>query len=267
MSTYGAQAAKSQNDSAPWRCSRAAMPNVSVTMPVTLLAAENDPILSGRSACFSSSAASRSWSMWPSASSRMVTTSAIDSRHGSSLEWCSKGPVKTTGRSARRDQRHQVVAVVELGRDPQPEDADQLVDGGGAAGAGEDHRGGLVAADVVADQAAGVLAQPRGLQPGAAGLGVGVGVAGQDLMADEVLDEAEAASRRRVVGVRDATRSVGSGHHLVVADDRRPDPFEQWRCSPAGSSRHCSHGMAQQTPLSVLGVSHVRAGSGRNGGP
>ena len=39
-------------------------------------------------------------SMWPSASSPMTTTSAIDSRQGSSLEWCSYGPTKTTGRSA-----------------------------------------------------------------------------------------------------------------------------------------------------------------------
>ena len=38
--------------------------------------------------------------MWPSASSPMTTTSAMDSRHGSSLEWCSYGPTKTTGRSA-----------------------------------------------------------------------------------------------------------------------------------------------------------------------
>ena len=67
---------------------------------MTLLAAENEPIFSGRSAYFSSSAASSAWSMWPSASSWIVTTSAIDSRQGSSLEWCSKGPMKTTGRSS-----------------------------------------------------------------------------------------------------------------------------------------------------------------------
>ena len=100
MSTYGAHAAKSQNDSAPCRCRSAAIPQVSETMPVTLLAAEKEPILSGRSAYVSSSAASWAWSMCPSASSRMVTTSAIDSRQGSSLEWCSKGPMKTTGRSS-----------------------------------------------------------------------------------------------------------------------------------------------------------------------
>ena len=50
MSTYGAAAAKSQNDSAPWVCSRSAIRWVSLTMPVTLDAAENEPIRSGRSA-------------------------------------------------------------------------------------------------------------------------------------------------------------------------------------------------------------------------
>ena len=65
------------------------MAAVSDTMPVTLEAAENDPICIGRSAWRSSSA--RSWrrSMCPSRSSWMVTTSAMDSRQGSSLLWCS----------------------------------------------------------------------------------------------------------------------------------------------------------------------------------
>jgi hypothetical protein len=76
------------------------MARVSETMPVTLEAAEKLPIRSGRSAWRASSRASWPWSMWPSASSRITTTSAIDSRQGSSLEWCSNGPVKTTGRSA-----------------------------------------------------------------------------------------------------------------------------------------------------------------------
>ena len=62
------------------------MAHVFDTMPVTFDAAENDPIFSDRSAYVVSSASSRSRSMWPSASSGMVTTSAIDSRHGSSLE-------------------------------------------------------------------------------------------------------------------------------------------------------------------------------------
>ena len=37
--------------------------------------------------------------MCPSGLSGIITTSAMDSRHGSSLLWCSKGPMNTTGRS------------------------------------------------------------------------------------------------------------------------------------------------------------------------
>ena len=69
--------------------------------------------------------------MWPSASSWITTTSAIDSRQGSSLEWCSKGPMKTTGRSSG-GIAPQPVAVVEVGRDAEAEDADELVDRAGA---------------------------------------------------------------------------------------------------------------------------------------
>ena len=49
-------------------------------------AAEKLPILSGRSAYSSSRCASASRSMRPSTASSTTTTSAIDSRHGSSLE-------------------------------------------------------------------------------------------------------------------------------------------------------------------------------------
>jgi hypothetical protein len=60
-------------------------------MPVTLEAAENDPIRSGRSAVATSASSSAARSTWPSASSGIVITSAIVSRHGSSFEWCSYG--------------------------------------------------------------------------------------------------------------------------------------------------------------------------------
>ncbi|CAN5429923.1 hypothetical protein BH10ACT8_BH10ACT8_25650 [soil metagenome] len=49
-------------------CSRAEIPAVSLTIPVTLLAAENDPIFSDRSAYRSSSRSSAAMSMWPSVS-------------------------------------------------------------------------------------------------------------------------------------------------------------------------------------------------------
>lgn len=52
-------------------------------------AAEKLPISSGRSAYRRSSASRRARSMWPSASASITTTSATDSRQGSSLEWCS----------------------------------------------------------------------------------------------------------------------------------------------------------------------------------
>jgi len=77
------------------------MPSTSVMIPVTLDAALNEPMSSGRSACATSSASRRAASMWPSASSGIVTTSAIDSRQGSSLLWCSYGPMNTTGRCSR----------------------------------------------------------------------------------------------------------------------------------------------------------------------
>jgi hypothetical protein len=89
MSMYGAAAAKSQKLSAPCSCSRVEIAAVSVRMPVTLEAAENVPIFSGRSAYFSSWVRSSSRSTPPSMSSWITTTSAIDSRQGISLEWCS----------------------------------------------------------------------------------------------------------------------------------------------------------------------------------
>ena len=82
MSMYGAAAAKSQNDSAPFSWRISAIATVFDTMPVTFEAAENDPIRSGRSAYSSNVSRSRSRSMWPSASWGMVTTSAMVSRHG-----------------------------------------------------------------------------------------------------------------------------------------------------------------------------------------
>ena len=66
---------------------------------MTFDAAEKLPIRSGRSRKRLSRARRSSVSMPPSRSSPMATTSAADSRHGSSLEWCSYGPTRTTGRS------------------------------------------------------------------------------------------------------------------------------------------------------------------------
>ena len=73
----------------------------------------------------------------------------------------------------------------------------------------------------------GVLAQAGRLQAGAAALGVGVRVAGQDLVADEVLEEGQRPAARRVVGVGDPAAAVRRLHHVVLADDGGPDELEE----------------------------------------
>ena len=130
----------------------------------------------------------------------------------------------------RRDVLGQRVLVVEHRRHPQPEHADQLGDRTGAARPGEDHHAVVAATDRLPDDLAGLLAQPRRLQPGAAGLGVGVGVARQHLVADEVLDEGERAPGRRVVGVRHPAAPVRRLHHVVVADHGVADQPQQRLC-------------------------------------
>ncbi|MEI2706318.1 MAG: hypothetical protein V9E89_13940 [Ilumatobacteraceae bacterium] len=66
----------------------------------------------------------------------------------------------------RRDPFTKVVAVVQLGRQAQPEHADDLVDGCRRPRAGEDHASLVVTPDGVADDPPGVLTQAGGLQPG-----------------------------------------------------------------------------------------------------
>ena len=127
------------------------------------------------------------------------------------------------------DRVAQVITVVQLRGDTKAEDPDELVDRARAARASEDHHRLVIATHCIADDPARVLAQAGGLQAGAAGLGVGVGVARQDLVADEVLDEAQRPAGRRVVGVGDAPWPVGSRHDLVIADDGRPDTAQQCR--------------------------------------
>ena len=63
--------------------------STAVMIPVTFEAAEKLPIFTDRSAWRRSSYARWSTSTRPSLSARIGTTSAIDSRHGSSFEWCS----------------------------------------------------------------------------------------------------------------------------------------------------------------------------------
>ena len=205
------------------------MAHVFDTMPVTFDAAENDPIFSDRSAYVDQLGFEPGQVDVPvgvlgngdDIGDRFAPRQFV----GVMLE----RPDEDDRALAARDVLRQVEPVVEVGGEPQVHDPDQLVDRAGGTGSAEDDAGLVVAADRVADDLAGVLAQPRGLQAGAGRLGVGVGVAGEDLVADEVLDEAQRPTRRRVVGVGDPVRAVRAVHHLIVADDRFADPAEQ-RC-------------------------------------
>ncbi len=125
------------------------------------------------------------------------------------------------------DVRAQGEAVVEVGRDSEIEYADEPVDRPGRARAAEQHDVLDAAANTLAYESPCVLAEPGGLQAGARGLGVGVGVAGEDLVPDEVLDERQRPAGGGVIGVGHPARAVRAGHDLVVADHRGPDPVEQ----------------------------------------
>jgi hypothetical protein len=126
-----------------------------------------------------------------------------------------------------RDLTRQAVANVEIARDPQVEDVDQLVDRAGRSRAGEDHQIVGAAADRAVDDRPGVLAERGGLPAGARALGVRVGVERHHLVAQEVLDELERAPRRGVIRIRHAPAAVRPVEHVISADDRAADGLDQ----------------------------------------
>ena len=219
------------------------MRSVSDRMPVTLEAAEKLPTRSGRSAWRRSSS---SWprSTWPAASSPMATTSAADSRQGSRLEWCSKGPRTPPG-------------AVRPRQGPELQQADQLGHRRRRARPAEDDQVLVGAADGLVDHLAGLLAQPGGVAAGARALGVGVGVPGQDLAADGVLDEPQRPARGGPVGIGHAPGAERPGQHLVAADDPAADPLHQRR----RRSRRAAGGLRPSTEPRTRSVTVTAASS------
>jgi hypothetical protein len=128
---------------------------------------------------------------------------------------------------SRRDARGELVPVIEPARDTQLEDTDQLAHRRCRARAAKDDQVIGSASDRVPDDPPRVLSQPGGLQPGARALGVGVGVPGQDRVADEILDEVQRPARRGVVRVGDPPRAERAVNQLTLADDPAPDPVDQ----------------------------------------
>ena len=94
-----------------------------------------------------------------------------------------------------------------------------------------------VAADALEHEPARLLAEARGLEPRAGRLGVRVRVERQHRVPDVVLDEREAAPRRRVVGVGHAADPVRAGDGLVVPDHGRADAVDQRLGVPGRDAR------------------------------
>ena len=217
------------------------MARVSDRIPVTFDAAENDPIRTRPVVGRPSARSSIARSIRPSASSLIVTTSPIDSRHGQLVAVVLVRSDEDERPLARRDVRAQRVAVVEIVRDPQVEDVDELVDGRRRSRAAEDDGVVVGSPDGVADDPARLLAEARRLQPRSRRLGVRVGVQRQDGVAQVVLDERQGPAGRRVVGVRDAADPERPGDRLVVADDRCADQLDEVVLVRSGCSRGASY--------------------------
>ncbi len=152
-------------------------------MPVTFDAAENDPISWGRSRWRSSSASS-------CVEIDVAVGVLVDRDHvGDRLaprqlvRVVLVGADEDDGPLVGRDLVAEMEAVVEVRRDPQAEDADQLGDRAGRAAAAEEHGVLVGRPDARGDDLAGVLAEPGGLEARAGRLGVGVGVERQDDLA------------------------------------------------------------------------------------
>jgi hypothetical protein len=74
---------------------------------------------------------------------------------------------------------------------------------------------------------AGILAKSSGLQAGATGFGMGVGIAREHLAANEVFDEGKGTTTRRVIGIGDSARPKWPPHDLIVTDHAGSNAFEQ----------------------------------------
>ena len=126
-----------------------------------------------------------------------------------------------------RDVPAEAESVVEVGRNPKSENADQPVDRSRGSRAAEDDGVFVGGPDASGDQCPRVLSEAGSLKPRARGFGVGVGITGQHPLAQVVLDERQRPTGRGVVGIDDGSRSKGPVDHFGRADDRRPNVGDQ----------------------------------------
>ena len=139
------------------------------------------------------------------------------------------GPDEHDGTLRFRDPRGEAETFIQPGRDAQFQNADQLVHRCRRPGPAEDDQVIVCAADRLPDDPAGVLTQPRRLQSRRRALGMGIRIARQNRIVDEVLDEVQCPSRRGVVRIRDAAGAERPVDQLALPDDAPPDPLEQRR--------------------------------------
>ena len=204
------------------------MATVSLTMPVTLDAAEKLPILSGRSRILFEDCL-QVFQIDPPV--------AIfgDGHHiGEAL-----APRDLVGVVlVRSDEDHrtlvlgdpvgQIEPCIEIPPAADVEDLDELVDGAGGACAAEDHHIVVTAAHRFVDDPPRILAKTGRLETRGRGLGVGVGIKRHDLVPDEVLDEVEGTARRRVIGIGHPAGAERADDGPVIADDSLPDALEEF---------------------------------------
>ena len=178
-----------------------------------------------------------------------MTTSALDSRHGSSLEWCSYGPTKTTAARRRpsRSRSRTSLSIAPVVPEPQKMTTSSSPP--------------LTARWMMPAR---VLAQRRRLPAGRRRLGVRVRVQRQHAVADEVLDERQRAAGRRVVRVDEPARPERPVEDRVVADHRAADPVDQRLGGRGRSTLSVAHaGSTGVGGSGGLGVSNARAATPR----
>ena len=126
-----------------------------------------------------------------------------------------------------RDLLEKAVTGVEVCRDADVQNIDQLVDRGGGSGAGENHHVLVRTSDRLLDDLPGVFPEAGGLETRSRGLGVGVGVEGKHLGDDELLDKAQGMARRRVVRIGDPPQAIRSVDRTIFTDQGVADRFEK----------------------------------------
>ncbi len=120
-----------------------------------------------------------------------------------------------------------------LGRALKAEKSDQLVDRAGHARAGEDHLVGVARVETLADIGPRRFARPRRLPATETVLGMAIGIGGQDLVADVILDLGQRPTRGGVVRIDQRAGAERPVERHAFSDQPGPDPVDRRRAARA----------------------------------